>query len=238
MKKIGILSLCILFFTLTACSSASDDDEPFSAAFVITEPAEPTEVFFDSSAVPPQISGHADSFQFDITEHLMIASAFGTGDVLARWNGPIRYALCGRFTADDAQVAADFARQLSSVSGFPDIRETTETEANVRITVTDVAAADVSITASSAGEIRQAEILLPSDARFDRDHAMRISLFRICGLLYQTETTLDTVNAETYPASAPTDTDWLLLEILYGDMQSGMTRDECRTAFKEHFKAQ
>lgn len=238
MKKFGILLSVLLLLGLTACGFSSDDKEAVKPVFVITEPAEPTAVYFNNAIPSQYIDGAQNSFDRDALEHLFVFSAFGNGDILMRWNEPIRYALCGNFSPVDVQTAREVAERLSSIPGFPGISETKETDANVCITVTDVSAADAHITANSAGQIHHAQITVPASGRFNRSDAIRTSLFRICGLLYQTETTLDTVNTETYPASAPTDTDWMLMELLYGDMQSGMTKDECRTTFREHFTAQ
>lgn len=239
MKKIGILLLCVLLAGLTACTVSEKEEEPFSAAFTIRETSAPTEVFFGEPVPAVGSADLPDSLSYDAIEHLFVTSLFGDqGQVLCLWNQPIQYALNGGFSQMDAQTAGEIADALSDVSGFPGIRETTADQANVQITFADVPAADCNIAADSNGNILRAEITIPTNGKFDRAKALRQSLFRICGMLYHAETVLDTVNAESYAAAKPTDTDWMLMDILYSEMQAGMSKEECRTALDAHFKAQ
>lgn len=239
MKKIGILLLCVLLAGLTACTVSEEEEENFSAAFTIREASAPTEVFFGE---PVPAVGSADlpgSLSYDAIEHLFVTSLFGDqGQKLCLWSKPIQYALNGVFSQMDVQTTGEIAEALSDVSGFPDIRETTADEANVQITFANVSAADCNIAADSNGNILRAEITIPTNGKFDRTKALWQSMFRICGMLYQAETVLDTVNAESYAAAKPTDTDWMLMDILYSEMQAGMSKEECRSALDAYFKAQ
>ncbi len=230
---------------LCGCSLFSaEDTEPFSAAFTIRTTAKPTEIFFDvpykedtqvSDDANKTISG--DALNFNDLRRLFSASLFsGEGDTTHLWHSQIRYCLQGNFTAWDTNAVAGVSRELVGVAGFPGMRQTTESDANVFIRFTQDVKGNFTYECDGADVMRSAVITIPERLSSDQRQAMiEQYLMHLCGFFHTTETPLDSVLSND-PASALTEVDLMMLDILYGEMQAGMTRDVCMHAFDAHFK--
>ena len=243
MKKIVIPCL-ILLLCLTACSLQSEEEEPFSAAFTIRPKETLTEVYYEIplSTDPGEISGttlpDADhTLRLEDLRSLMTQSVFaGKADAVVHlWTEQIRYTLDGDFTDDDRNVLSGLAADLVQISAFPGMRETDAQNASVVVHFADADKAQFTYTLDADGAVTAGQITIPSSLpAWQRGALLEENMFRLFGFFYDAQTSLDSLLAEE-PADAVTEADLILLETVYGQMQSGMTKDDAETAFTNHF---
>ena len=246
MKKAIACVLAAALLGLCGCSLFSNpDDEPFSAAFTIRTTAKPTEVFFDVPYSETRVSEadtktyRSDALNFTALRNLFVTSIFsGAEDATAHlWKSQIRYSMQGNYTAWDTDAISGVSRDLVGVAGFPGMRATSENDANVFIRFTSDVQGSVSVDVDDSGVIRSGTVVIPQRLSNDQRQALiEQSLVRLCGLPNTVETTLDSVLSRN-PASSITEVDLILLDILYGEIQPGMTRDMAQHAFDAHFQS-
>lgn len=236
MRKLFLVSLCLVLLLCAASCGEAPEEEPFSAAYTI-RPEEPlTEVFFDTSYVGETQVVHDDALDFEALRALFIGGLFGEDTERAsRWDTPLLYALEGEFTSQDAQVASELAMELARVDGFPGMRETTAADANVHIRFVKADSPQFLHNTDVNGRIRSVEITIPAAYMpAQRSAAVRQYMMRGCGFFRTVPTTLDSVLAEN-PAADLTDADFMLLNILYTGVETGADEAACLAAFEQYF---
>ena len=247
MRKTIAIVLATALLCLCGCSLfSSDDKEPFSAAFTIRTTGQPTEIFFDvpyseedtNNAKSTTKTFASDSLNFGDLRNLFAKSVFpDKEDVTHMWQGQIRYCLQGGYTAWDSNAVADVCRDLIGVSGFPGMRQTTASNANVTIRFSDAAEGSFDFDIDSSQVIRGGVITIPQHLSNDERQALIDRyLMQLCGFVNTVDTPLDSVLNKNDPAPALTEVDLILLDILYGEMESDMSRNLCLHTFDAHFQ--
>ena len=248
MKKMAALMMAALLFTLCGCSifsfSSDDEEQSFSAEYTIRTTAKPTEVFFDvpysESVITEEATRAYRSDALDFTElrQLFSDSVFAdSDDTLHMWQNQIRYCIEGATSSADTNELSEISRELISVSGFPGMRETTQSDANVYIRFTDDVKSSVTLETDSSGVVHSGTIIIPNVLPTDKRKALlEQSVMQLCGFEDTVHTQLDSVLRIDAPSDSLTEVDLILLDILYGEMQPGMTRSACLYIFDAHFK--
>lgn len=237
MRKVFLLILCLALPLCAASCGKTAEEEPFSAAFTIRQPTQPTEVFFDTSYTGETQVVRDDTLDYNALRALYIEGLFSAQTQSAvRWNTALLYALEGDFSTQDAKVMSDLAIELVRVNGFPGMRETTSENANVHIRFAKADKPDFRYTADEHGRMRSATILIPAAyLPAQRSAAVRQYMMRACGFLQTVQTEMDSVLAEN-PASDLSDADFILLNVLYGIVEPGADKTACLTAFEQYFE--
>lgn len=237
MRKAIILLLCFVLLLCAASCGKAAEEEPFSADFTIRPQQTLTEVFFDTSYVGETQVVRDDALDFDALRALFLEGLFGEGtEQAARWSTPLLYALEGEFTAQDAQILSELTMELARVDGFPGMRETNASDANVHIRFAKADTPDFRYSADEHGRIRTVEITVPAAyLPAQRSAVVRQYMMRGCGFFQTVQTTLDSVLAEK-PASDLRDADFILLNILYGGVEPGADKAACSAAFEQYFE--
>ena len=236
MRKLFILSLCVVLLCCAASCGRAAEDEPFSAAFTIRPPESLTEVFFDGTYVGQTQVIRDDTLDYDALRDLYVGSLFDEQtEQAARWSTTLQYALEGDFTQQDSQIASELAMELVRVNGFPGMRETTAANANVHIRFQKADAPQFLYNADANGCIRSVEIIVPAAyLSAQRSAIVRQYMMRGCGFLHTAQTSLDSVLAEN-PASDLREADFILLSILYSGVEPGADKAACLAAFDRYF---
>ena len=242
MKKalISVLMLLALLPVLTSCGDTASE-EPFSAAFTIRPEQEPTEVYFDVTYTGETQQIRSDALDADALRALFAQSLFGAeGEAAVRWASPVRYALAGAFTPEDAQTLSAVAASLTRVSGFPSIRETAAAnDAALLVRFDETEQVQFLPETDEKGRILSVQITIPADWDApQRAAALYRYAMRACGFFYTVQTPLDTVLSADMPADMLTDADYILLEALYGSIEPGDAKTVCLEQFDQTLSAE
>lgn len=238
MRKLLILLLCLVLLLCAASCGSAADNEPYSAAFTIRPPESLTEVFFDTPYAGETNVYRDDALDYDALRSLFIDGLFGEDtERAARWSAPLLYAMEGAFTTQDAQTLSDVAMELARVDGFPGMRETTPSNANVHIRFQKADRPQLEYDADVNGRIRSVTITVPGNyLPVQRNAVVRQYMMRGCGFFQTVQTTLLSVLAEK-PASDLSDADFILLNILYGGVEAGADKAACLAAFDRYLES-
>lgn len=247
MKKLFLLLLCPLLL-LAACGVQNEEEEePFSADFTIRPPESLTDVYYDipmpseadvsADEANPVVPDGATALRYDDLRALFADAMFGGEPeaCAALWTQQVRYAPEGSWTQEDLDLLSDMAQDLTQIAPFPGMRQTDVRNANVIVHFADVPDAQFTYTLDADGAIVQGQITIPSKLPPGQRNALLAEkMFRLFGFFHTAETPLDSVLAED-PADYMTETDLILLEIAYGQTESGMKQAVCMEKFAEHF---
>ncbi len=236
MKKLFIFLLIFSLLFLTSCTDTDDASEPFSSDFEITHrDTSPTSVIINPDYIGETKVFDSDAINFSDIESFFRKTLFSSEHTTVSLpSDTIKVALTGSYTAADIDALDRVCEILNSVASFVGIKEVLPSEADYTVNYGD----DESfvIKYSQYGTVSGAEITVPHTLTEDERFALlSASLLRVCGFLNKCETTLDSALSVSEPAPYITDTDLLLLDILYSVGESGMSEQEFIDAVKNYF---
>lgn len=157
MKRLSILIVIVLLFSLVGCAKTTPETEPVQTTAPETTATETTapettvpETTVPETTVPAETEPAHSALYLEgvgveevITwyNEVCLDSEFihsGDPSVVQKWTEPIRYSIEGEPTPEDLQVLEDFVEWLSTVEGFPGIAQAQPEEwVNMRINFVD-----------------------------------------------------------------------------------------------------
>ena len=233
MKKFLALFIVFSLFVLSSCSN---DRESFHADFEITEQnRQMTEIIYNSEYTGETFVFDSDSINYSDIEDLFLSSLiFDDDSRIYLPKDQINVALSGRFTADDIKALEEICDTLNLVPEFVGIQEVSLDNADYIINFSDEEY--FALHKDAYGTVSGADISIPySLSSLERKTLLYKSIFRACGFQNLCDTPLDSILSLRTCTDTFTDTDLLLLEVLYTVAEPDMLKDEFLQNAKNYF---